>query len=289
MIYQVIDQIRTEGIASAQRACEVLGVSRGSFRRDAHAEASVRECSDAQLMPALVALFKRHRRRYGARRISQELRRQGYQCGRDRASKLLKTAGLSAIQPRSFKPRSTESRHKLGYNKNLLLDRQDPQRVNQIWVGDITYIPTAGDGFTYLAVLLDRYSRRIVGWSLKKTMNVSLVTDALRMSIRDRNPKPSLIHHTDRGGQYAAASYRSILKRSQMTQSMSRAGDCYDNAFMESCFGTIKNELQMTEYENCRSASREIAAYVRYYNYERIHSSIGYLAPHEFESANQIC
>ena len=174
---------------------------------------------------------------------------------------LLKIQGLRAIQPKSFKPRTTESKHRLGYSPNLLLESDEPTGINQLWVGDITYVPLVGNAFSYLATLMDRHSRRIVGWQLGEDMTEALVLAALTMAIRTRSPDPQLIHHTDRGGQYAGFEYRAVLRRAEMRQSMSRAGDCYDNAFMESCFGTIKTELEMTEYENHGAALKEIGSY----------------------------
>jgi transposase InsO family protein len=151
-------------------------------------------------------------------------------------------------------------------------------------VGDITYVPLNGHGFLYLALLMDLYSRRIVGWELGVNMKEALTLSALRFAIAGRQPRIGLIHHTDRGGQYAGNEYRRVLERARMVQSMSRAGDCYDNAFMESCFGTIKRELEMECYENEAIARREIAGYIRYYNTRRLHSSLGYLTPEEFEA-----
>ncbi len=132
---------------------------------------------------------------------------------------------------------------------------------------------------------MDLYSRRIVGWHINQDMTEELVAVALRGAIKQFQPVPGLIHHTDRGGQYAAKNYRFILKRADMRQSMSRADDCYDNAFMESCFGTIKNELEMTEYSYIREARKELASYIEYYNVERRHSSLNYLTPAQFENA----
>lgn len=196
----------------------------------------------------------------------------------------MKIEGLHAIQPKSFKPRGTESRHRLGYNDNLLIGKEITQ-LRQAWVGDITYVPCAEVRFCYLAVLMDLYSRRIVGWSLREDMTEELVVQTLKKAINLNQPSVDMIHHTDRGGQYAGKRYRAILQRAQMTQSMSRANNCYDNAFMESCFGTIKNELEMVEYKTVDEASQEINSYVRYYNFYRKHSALGYRTPAQFEQS----
>jgi len=190
---------------------------------------------------------------------------------------------LAAIQPKSFKPRTTDSRHTLGSSPNLLLDAPPPKTINRQWVGDITYVPLVGGAFLYLALLMDRYSRRIVGWDLQPHMKESLVLAALRAAIGLRRPEPGLIHHTDRGGQYAGAEYRGTLDRAGMSQSMSRADNCYDNAFMESCFGSLKSELEMRPYASDRIARKEIPDYIRYYNTRRRHSALDYLTPEEFE------
>ncbi|MEO8498709.1 MAG: IS3 family transposase, partial [Planctomycetota bacterium] len=245
---------------------------------------TMREDQDRELMPVVRRIFYRHKRRYGARRIVAELKDLGHTCGERRAAKLLEIQGLKAIQPKSFKPRTTESRHTLGYSPNLLLEFDEPGQIDQQWVGDITYVPLVGSRFLYLAMLMDRYSRRIVGWKLSDDMTEPLVIAVLRRAIAERQPPGSVIHHTDRGGQYAGTLYRAILRRAEMQQSMSRADNCYDNAFMESCFGTIKRELEMTEYESMQTALKEIRSYVSYYNTQRKHSSLGYLTPAQFEA-----
>jgi transposase InsO family protein len=231
-------------------------------------------------------IFHKHRRRYGSRRIVEELRDDGLNCGRRRVARLLEKQGLKAIQPKSFKPRGTESRHRLGYSPNLLLEAAEITSINQLWVGDITYVPLHSHQFGYLATLMDRFSRRIVAWHFADDMTELLVLQTLRCAIRSRSITAHLIHHTDRGGQYAGRKYRRTLERATIRQSMSRPDNCYDNAFMESCFGTIKTELEMTEYENQRAAEREIGDYIAYYNTERKHSSLGYLTPAQFESIN---
>ena len=191
--------------------------------------------------------------------------------------------GLEAIQPKSYRPRTTDSRHSLSFSPNLLLECPPPDGINQVWVGDISYVPLRAGNFLYLAMLMDLYSRRIVAWELRDHMRESLVLAALREAIALRDPRAGLIHHSDRGGQYAGKKYRGILERAEICQSMSRADSCYDNAFMESCFGTIKTELEMECYENERLARTEIRAYIRYYNTRRRHSSLDYLTPEEFE------
>jgi putative transposase len=140
-----------------------------------------------------------------------------------------------------------------------------------------------GSAFAYLALLVDLCSRRVVGWNLAEQMTESLVLEALQQAIRARQPTPGLVHHSDRGGQYAGRAYRDVLRRPEFRQSMSRAANCYDNAFMESCFGTIKTELEMNEYQNSRQARSDIASYLAYYNHERRHSSLNYLS-HAFEA-----
>jgi len=260
-------------------------LSRPAFQEWKRFECTSRESSDAQLMPVVASIFHQHRRRYGSRRIVQELQSMNIHCGRQRVAKLMKKAGLKAIQPKSFKPRTTQSNHRLGYSRNLLLDLPEPSAPHRLWVGDITYIPVTAIGFAYLAVLMDRFTRRIVGWEIRQDMTEQLVLEALKKSIKLVQPKVGLIHHTDRGGQYAGTKYRKVLSRAEMLQSMSRAGDCYDNAFMESCFGTIKNELEMTEYKTIRRAARELTQYIQYYNNDRRHSSLAYLTPAQFEAA----
>jgi putative transposase len=285
-IYAAADSIIQDQVASEREVSQVLEFSRPAFQRWKQSSPGFRAKGDSELLPVVMSIFHAHRRRYGSRRIAEELRHRGYACGRDRVATLMKIAGLKAIQPKSFKPRSTESRHSLGYSPNLILELAEPARINELWVGDITYIPVTSNGFCYLSTLMDRFSRRIIGWTLSDGMTESLVTSSLKQAISARQPPLHVIHHTDRGGQYAATRYRAILRRASMRQSMSRPGDCYDNAFMESCFGTIKIELEMTEYQTYRMALKDIAEYIRYYNIERRHSSIGYLSPSQFEAAS---
>jgi transposase InsO family protein len=279
----VIGHLQQDGFPAAA-LCAVLGVPRSRYYAWRQGKLSVRGKEDEGLKPLIRGIFWEHQRRYGARRISQELASRGISCGVRRVGRLMREMGLRAIQPKSYRPRTTDSRHRLGYSPNLLLESPPPTGINQVWVGDISYVPLRGGGFLYLALLMDLYSRRIVGWELRGHMKESLVLATLRSAISRCGPGPDLIHHTDRGGQYAGKAYRQVLQRARMRQSMSRADSCYDNAFMESCFGTIKTELEMDCYDNERLAQDEISRYLRYYNTRRRHSALGYLTPEEFEA-----
>jgi transposase InsO family protein len=263
--------------------CQALGVSHAGYYAHARGSVGLREQEDARLRPLVQQIFWENKRRYGARRIAVELAARGETCGPGRVSRLLKQLGLQALQPRSFRPRTTQSRHPLGYSPNLLLEAQPPSGINQVWLGDITFIPLTGARFAYLALLMDLYSRRIVGWELDERMTEALVMAALRQAIRWRQPDPGLIHHSDRGGQYAGGEYRQVLERARMRQSMNRPDNCYDNAFMESCFGTLKTELAMEAYADVRAAQQEIGEYLCYYDTKRRHSSLHYRTPCEFE------
>jgi len=264
--------------------CETLNVSRSAYYVWRENGVSARTRDDNRLRPMIRDIFWEHRRRYGARRIAIELGARHEPCSRRRVGRLMEEMGLVAIQPRSFKPRTTDSRHALGYSPNLLIDAVPPDGINQLWVGDITYVPILDGDFLYLAMLMDRYSRRIAGWDLQDHMRESLVLGALRAAIAVRRPRPGLIHHSDRGGQYAGAEYRRMLARAGMPQSMSRADNCYDNAFMESCFGTLKTELEMKPYSHADVARTEIPEYIRYYNTRRRHSALDYLTPEAYEA-----
>lgn len=286
-MYAGIDQILIHESFPASAVCDLLEVSRSGFYAWRSAQQSERAARDEELVPLIQEVFWQHRRRYGARRIAVELSSRGIACGVARVARLLKTQGLKAIQPKSYQPRTTESGHDLGYNENLLFGRKEATRINEVWVADLTYIPLlprrSGGRFGYLALLMDLCSRRIVGWEYGDSMDEELVLGALKRAIRDRQPPAGLIHHSDRGGQYAGGRYREVLRRSGIRQSMSAAGNCYDNAFIESCFGTVKTELELVEYAGSWEAIREIRSYVSYYNLERRHSSLGYVSPAEFE------
>ena len=281
-VYAAIRQLEESFPVSV--LCQSLNVTRSAYYAWRQQGVSARKRDDDRLRPMIRGIFREHRRRYGARRIVAELSARNEPCGRRRIRRLMEAMELVAIQPKSFKPRTTDSRHRLGFSPNLLLDGHLPEGINRLWVGDITYVPLVGGEFLYLAMLMDRFSRRIVGWDIQDHMRESLVLAALRAAIAVRQPRRGLIHHTDRGGQYAGSEYRKMLARSGISQSMSRADNCYDNAFMESCFGTLKTELEMKAYPNVHVARKEIPNYIRYYNVRRRHSALDYLTPEAYEA-----
>lgn len=234
-------------------------------------------------------LFSLHRRRYGTRRLVDAMKDRGVKVSRDFVRKVLVNNGLKPIQPRSFVPRTTDSRHTLGYSPNLLLDRPRPTGPNQIWVSDITYIPLANGKWLYLAVWVDLWSRRVVavprpGWCLADHMRDELVITALRRALLGRQPADGLLLHSDRGGQYASKDFRKLLAGKHL-QSMSRAGECYDNATAESFWSRLKAEVvESGVFLSLDDARVELGEYIdNYYNAIRKHSGIGYCSPVQFE------
>lgn len=281
-MYAAVESLTEDGGYATATVCEALKVCRSAYYAWRDGDATKRDDELTELTLTIRAVFWQHRRRYGARRIAAELADRGMVCSSRRVGKVLQSQGLRAIQPRSFVPKTTDSRHRLGYSPNLIFEAPDPCAIDQLWVGDITYLPLRGGGFVYLAALMDRFSRDIVGWHVAAHMKESLVLAALRQAIRARQPRPGLVHHTDRGGQYAGAAYRALLHRAAIRQSMSRADNCYDNAYMESCWGTFKTEMEIAEYDSEASARAAVASYVRYYRFDRKHSALGYLTPTQF-------
>ena len=238
-----------------------------------------------QLEKEVVEVFKAHKRRYGVRRICAELNEGQIRIGKHKCRRIMKQNSLRAIQPRSFVPRTTQSRHPYPISPHLLVEREPPVKPDEVWVGDITYVPLAGGRWAYLAVWMDLYSRRVVGWQLDTHMREELVLSALRKALGTRSPKAGLIIHSDRGGQYAGGVFRKLVKKRKIKQSMSRADDPYDNAFMESYFSRFKAELlEDGMFENLEDAQTEIFEFIEmYYNPKRRHSSLNYQSPMEYE------
>jgi len=233
----------------------------------------------------VIGVFQEHKRRYGCRRIVAELRHQDTEISPYKVRKLLRCHGLKAIQPRSFVPKTTNSRHAYSISPNLLKQRPAPDGLNQVWVGDITYLPMTGGGFQYLSVWMDLFSRRIVGWDHQDHMRESLVIASLKKAVNSRKIASGLLLHSDRGGQYGGIKFRQLLSDHNIVQSMSDADNPYDNAHMESFFSRFKAELlEGHTFQNGEDARRKIFEFIEmYYNPKRLHSSIGYLSPNTFE------
>lgn len=240
------------------------------------------------------AVFDEHERRYGSRRIVVELEAKGILAGRYQVRSSLRKQGLKAIQPRSFVPKTTQTNLNLLRSPNLLLEMDTVNGINQVWVGDITYLPMVGGSWTYLAIWMDLFSRTIVGWKVSSSLHASLVIDSLKKAILRRRPKAGLIIHSDGGGQYMDKDFRRLLAKHQFVQSMTRVDNHYDNAFAESLFSRIKAELlRGNPFKNIEETHAKIFEYIEaYYNRKRRHSSIGYMSPEAFEAQwkqNQNC
>jgi putative transposase len=278
----MILDINTRTEHGVRRICEVLGLSRSSFYHAAKPTPTQR--ADEEIGALVEEIFRRHKRNYGYRRIAEELRDQDVHVSNDRIRRIMKTRGLIAIQPKNFIPRTSDGRADKP-SKNLLADGAFPEAPNQAWAGDITYIPTS-KGWVYLAIVIDLYTRKVVGWSLADHMRSELVLNALDQALRSNPKNPGRIFHSDRGSQYGSKVYRIPLEKAGIRQSMSRRANPYDNAWTESMIGTLKAEmLRGGCFESIQDAQTELFSYLEsYYNTQRKHSSLGYQTPAEFEA-----
>jgi transposase InsO family protein len=265
--------------------CEVLGVSRSGFYAWRKRPPSKRAQEDSLLKCHVVAAFEASRQTYGSPRIQQELAGQGVKVGRNRVARLMREEELRAREKSRFVV-TTDSNHGQSVPDNLLERDFSAKRENEKWVGDITYLPTAS-GFIFLAVLLDLYSRRVVGWAVSNTMGTELPLRALESALATRTLTGPLIHHTDRGIQYVSRDYVECLQQHGIQRSMSRRANCWDNAPAESFFSTLKMELPEATCGTLhpKDVRRAVLDYIAHYNLKRRHSSIGYLSPVDYESA----
>ena len=241
-----------------------------------------------RLIAEIKALDKVTRSSYGSRRISKALKAKGEAVGRYKARSLMRKAGVTCKQRRRYKV-TTQSDHKQAVAKNLLNREFAVSVPNTVWVADITYLWTH-EGWLYIAAVVDLFSRRVVGWAIDKHMREKLIDDALRMGLGRRLPGPGLMHHSDRGSQYASSDYQSLLNKEGIVVSMSRKGNCWDNAVMERFFGSLKSErTDDNKYLTREEAKADVINYIEmFYNSERLHSTLGYVTPMEFEKMNHI-
>lgn len=269
-----------QGGLTIERMCVLARVSRAGFYRWLTAEAPAEE--EMEVRAAIHAVVVEHRGRYGYRRVSRELRRRGLVVNHKRVARLMREDNLLAVQPRAW-VQTTDSSHELTVYLNLAA-RMQLTGINQLWVADITYIRLQTE-FVYLAVVLDRFSRKVVGWALGRTLAAQLTVAALEQAITERQPLPGLVHHSDRGSQYACREYVNLLAGQGMVPSMSRPANPYDNASCESFMRTLKREeIYANTYRDLENLRAHIEEFIEcYYNRIRLHSALGYLPPEEFE------
>lgn len=270
---------------SIKAMCEVLEVSRSGYYQWRSAEPSVRALRNEAIKEKIASVHAASRSTYGSPRVTAALREQGEPVGRNRVARLMKEAGLQGRQARRYRVRTTDSRHNEPIAPNLLAKAPAPTKPDEAWATDITYVET-GEGWLYLAGVLDLYSRRLIGWAMGSSLETSLPLAALHMALRRRRPGKGVLHHSDRGCQYASAAYRAALSDHGCIASMSRRGNCYDNAAMESFWSTLKHELVYRRPFASRSeATTAIFEYIEaFYNRSRLHSSLGFKSPLAFES-----
>jgi transposase InsO family protein len=258
-------------------------VSRSGYYAWRRRQASQRTLEDQALLPVIQAIFQDSRETYGYPRVHADLKARSIVCGRHRVARLMRENGLKAKMARRFK----YHRHRdwlFAETPNLLLEQPKVCAPNQVWVGDVSYIRVRKQ-WTYLAIVMDHYTRKILGWSFSASHDAALTREALLMATRTSPPNPDTIFHSDQGSEYASKEYRTALEASGLRISMSRKGHCWDNAHMESFFGTLKTEMvYFQRFQRLDEAVAYISDYIRFYNCERLHSSLGYRSPTQFEA-----
>lgn len=266
--------------------CRALGISVSGYYRwhKQHGVVTPHQMANQRLTAAIHKIHASSYGTYGSPRIHAQLQAEGWSCSKQRVERLMRQAGLHGKCKRRGRPLTTQSQHSLPVAENLLNREFVATQPNQKWTGDITYIPTA-QGWLYLAVIIDLFSRKVVGWAMDTTMTADLVKRALQAALATRRPGDGLLHHTDRGSQYASQPYQTLLQGQRMQVSMSRRGDCYDNAVTESFFATLKVErVRDQRYASPAEAKQDIFRYIEaFYNRCRLHSTLGYLSPDQFE------
>lgn len=282
--YAVIREEATAG-HSVKELCGLFEVSASGYYAWVGRKPSKRAVADRALIGHIEQAHAGSRGTYGSPRIAKTLRKQGLRCSRKRVARLMRQKGLHGAQKARYRPRTTDSRHDLPISPNRLAELPSVERINQVWVSDITYIPTL-EGWMYLAAFMDLKSRRIKGWTLRDHMRTELVETAFRRALVQTGPVPGLIVHSDRGSQYASREFRSLLLRHQALSSMSAKGNCYQNAAMESFWATLKSEMGINKpFRTKEEARLAVFDYIEvFYNRRRIHSATGDASPLDYES-----
>lgn len=264
--------------------CQVLQVRRSGYYRWVKRVPGLRERSNGELIEHIRRTLLASRQTYGSPRIARQLRRENIACSENRVARLMKAQGIRAQCKRPFRPRTTDSRHAEAIAPNRLKQLPVPARPDQAWVADITYVRTLA-GWVYLAAVMDLCSRKIVGWFIGRSLETDLVKEALKQALIVRRPAPGLLHHSDRGIQYASSAFRALLLSHKIVPSMSAQGNCYDNAAMESFWSTLKSELiHRQDFSDLAQARLALFDYIEtFYNRKRLHSALGFQSPVEFE------
>lgn len=278
---------RHEDQFEVKRMCHTLGVKRSGYYAWRKRKPSPRKKEDRRILEQIKKEHQKSRRTYGSPRIHAALQRAGITCGRNRVARLMCEHGIIGVRAPKRRPVTTQRQTGALAAPNLLKQDFSASAPNLKWVSDITYINTE-EGWLYLASVLDLYSRMVVGWAMADHMETSLVNDALHMAIVRRRPAPGLVHHSDQGSQYTSFAFRQCLQDHHCLASMSGAGNCYDNAVMESFFGTLKTECAVGQFATHTQARSAIFEYIEvWYNRQRLHSSLGYISPVEYEQESR--
>jgi transposase InsO family protein len=279
MKYRFMEKHRD--VFKVKRMCRVLGASRSGYYAWRTRRPSARQQDNDQLLEHIWDAHKASRSLYGSPRITAELNEQGMRCSKNRVARIMRENSIRAEVRRRFRKKTTDSKHNYALAANLLID---PKQVENVWAADITFIPTF-EGWLYVSAVMNVKTRKIIGLSMSAQLSQDLTAAALTQAVSRQKPPEGLIHHSDRGRQYASYAYQDLLKRYGMRASMSRSGNCYDNAFMESFFGTLKTEwVHERRYRTRQEARLSIFEYVEmFYNRIRRHSSLGYRSPEQYE------
>jgi putative transposase len=283
--YRMIEELsQTDAVGDL---CQLLGVTRSGYYAWRHGRETTRAINNQKLTEEIKTVFEAKRGRYGSPRITQELRRRGHKCNHKRVERLMRQAQLQGRSCKPRKVRTTDSDHHEPIAPNLLLGRPAPRKTDEVWVADITYVPTA-EGWLFVAAVMDLYSRQILGWSVWESLAAGGALQALARALIKRGYPTGVIHHSDRGVQYASGEYRRELEQHGLIASMSRRGNCYDNAAMEAFWSTLKREaLDGSEQWTKNRVRRELFEFIEaVYNRSRLHSSLGYQSPVDFEQQN---